>query len=272
MRLDLHLHSTASDGGHPPAAIGGLAARAGLDAVALTDHDTVVGVAAAVESGERHSVRVIPAIELSTTLRGRDLHILGYFIDPEAPSLLRHQERASQLREERIGRMIGRLAKRGVVVEFEAVLRAAGRDRFNLTRPHLAAAIVEAGYAATIPEAFDRYIGDRRPAYIPTRLIDSASGIRLIREAKGIPVWAHPPLAAVDALLPSLLDAGLRGLEAFRPRFGVGGSAALKEKARVHDLLLSGGSDFHGPWREPQLGEFHVTEEEVGALLREGGF
>ena len=194
MRLDLHLHSLASDGSESPTRVIETAAAVSLDVIALTDHDTTEGVASAREAARYVPVEVIAGIEVSTTLGGMELHILGYFVDPSAPRLKAHETRAKSVREERMREMIRRLATDGVEVSFNDVVEAAGPTRHSLGRPHLARALVRAGYVTTISEAFDRYIGNGHTAYIPTALVTPEEGIAIILAAGGIPVWAHPHL------------------------------------------------------------------------------
>lgn len=277
MRLDLHVHTTASDGSLSPGAVVDRAIAGGLHVIAIADHDTAAGSRAARASlgahrreGGGRPIQVVPAVELSTTRAGEELHILGYFLDLDAPALRAHEERSGRRRRERLREIVGRLAAQGVEVEFEEVLRVAGSEVDSLGRPHLARALVQAGYASTISEAFDRLIGDHAPAFVPTDLLDPAAGVRVILESGGIAVWAHPPMQTVEELLPDLVADGLGGLEVYRPFSGPDQIRRLETLAGRHDLLLSGGSDFHDPDRGG-LGAFYVTDREVGALLEAGG-
>jgi len=270
MRLDLHIHSTASDGALPPHAVLRAAEVGRLDVMALADHDTTAGVRRLLEGGVRGPIQVIPALEVSSTLDGRELHFLGYFVDPGAEPIRLHEERAVRLREKRMRGMILRLAEGGIHVAFEAVAAAAGPDGTALSRPHLARALVGAGYVSSVPEAFDRYIGDEHPAFLPTSLLSPEEAIQLIRHAGGIPVWAHPPEDRVEGLIPRLVQAGLRGLEVYRPRHDARYILRLEGLCLAWKLLPSGGSDWHGSDRVG-LGDFYVTGEEVAGLLEEGG-
>lgn len=274
MRLDLHLHSTASDGALSPEAVVEAAVRARLDVIALSDHDTTAGVARARKAGRTRRVQVIPAIEMSTTWEEggetEELHILGYFVDPRAPELVEHAHHARHQREERMKGMVELLEDQGVEVSFSDVLEAAGPDRHSLARPHLARAMVEAGHVADVPEAFRRYIGDEHPAYLPTRLLKPEQAVEIIRAAGGVAVWAHPPVERLDVVLPRLVGAGLRGLEVYRPRTPSDKVMRLEREARTRGLVTSGGSDWHGP-DSGELGQFWVTGEEVADLLAEGG-
>ncbi|HUG40019.1 MAG TPA: PHP domain-containing protein [Longimicrobiales bacterium] len=268
MKIDLHIHSTASDGSVTPGTVVDLAAAAGLDIVAIADHDTTAGVPVALAAAGGRVI-VIPAIELSARHRDRDLHILGYFVDPAAPPLVEYGELARRGREERIRAMICRLSDLDIPVDFNAVLHEAGPHGHALARPHLARALLSAGHVASIPEAFDRFIGDAGPAYVATDMLDVAGAIDLIHAAGGVAVWAHPPLPVLGAL-PAFVEAGLDGIECYRPRVAPPDLSRLLNKARDHGLVVTGGSDWHGEWHGP-LGTFHVGRDEVGPLLERGG-
>lgn len=270
MRLDLHIHSTASDGVWSPAKL--VQAAAGrLDVIALTDHDTLAGFEPASYACAGLSLEVLPAVELSSTHRGREIHVLGYFVDPAAPVIRAHEARAVSARERRMEAMLRRLKARGVAVEMSAVVDAAGPGRGTLGRPHLARALVKAGHATNVPDAFDRWIGDRQPACVPLEVLDCAGAVRLVRAAGGMAVWAHPPAELVDELLPGLVRAGLRGLEVYRPRARAHQVVRLEAAARMSGLVVTGGSDWHTPEAGSCLGEFHVTGEDLAAFLEEGG-
>ncbi len=270
MDLDLHIHSTASDGSLPPFQVVDRALAAGLHVIALTDHDTTAGVAEARRSVKGRPLDVIPALEVSTTYLGKELHILGYFVDPDAPELMNHQRWAGRRRRERIQEMLELLRRQDVNLPFSAVVQAAGGDPSNLGRPHLAGALVEAGYVADVNEAFQHLIGNDHPAYIPTDLGPPAQGIEMIRDAGGVAVWAHPPPYDVEDLLPRLVRDGLQGLEVYRPRNSLEYTVRLEGLARRFGLVVSGGSDWHGP-EGGELGEFRLRGEEVAGLLELGG-
>lgn len=271
MRLDLHLHSTASDGLCSPATVVEKAVAGRLDVIALSDHDTAAGVPGARESGRGLPLHVVAAIEVSSTWEDRDIHVLGYFVDPESSAIRGHAERAKRAREARMKEMIERLDGLGVEVEFEEVLRAAGPERESLARPHLARALVRGGHVESVSAAFDRLIGDDGPAFVPTRLQEPREAVAVILEGGGVPVWAHPPDELLEPLLPGLVDAGLRGLEAYRPKHRPDQVEERLRWARRFDLLVSGGSDWHGHEHGPDLGEFYVSAREVSGLLEEGG-
>lgn len=271
MRLDLHVHSTASDGVWSPEAVVRGAAAGGLNVIALADHDTTAGFAAAREVGRELDVQVVPAVEVSSTFQGRDVHVLGYFVDPRADAIIAHAERAGRRREERMREMIARLAAGGRELRYEDVERAAGPDRVIIGRPHLASALVAAGHATSVQDAFVRLIGDQHEAFVPTHLLEPREAVEIVLAAGGVPVWAHPPGDLLDPLLPGLIEVGLRGLEVYRPRHVRTDVLRLEDICRARRLLMSGGSDWHGPDGGSALGDFHVNAEEVAGLLEVGG-
>ena len=271
MRLDLHIHSLASDGAWSPEAVVRGASQGGLDVIALSDHDTVAGFRAADAVGRELDVQVIPAIEVSSTHRGRDVHVLGYFVDPEAASIAAHAERASRRRQERMLEILARLREQGIDVPFSEVEKAAGPAAAVIGRPHLARALVAAGHASSVQDAFNSLIGDQHRAFVSTELLEPAGAVALIRAAGGIAVWAHPPGDLVDELMPGLIRAGLGGLEVYRPRHQRAEIARYEAICRTAGLVKSGGSDWHSPDGGMTLGDFFVNGVEVEKLLAAGG-
>jgi hypothetical protein len=269
MKVDLHLHSTASDGSLSPSAVVWAARAGGLDVIAVTDHDTVAGVAEAT-SALPAAMHVVPGVELSTTLEGLELHILGYFIDPHDATLVAHAERAVHARRLRVQRMLELLGKYNIHVSFDDVLSAAEGSPRVLGRPHVARALQKKGYVQTPAEAFDRFLGDTGPCFLPTELLHPRAAIEMIRQAGGVALWAHPRADVLDRRLPQLLEWGLQGLECFRPRAAPEEIVTLQARARQHGLLLSGGSDWHGTWHG-RLGDFYVESDDINLLLEVGG-
>lgn len=269
MRIDLHLHSTASDGAFPPAEVVARARAGGLDVIAIADHDTVAGVPEARAAADDGPV-VVPAIEITAAHGGRDHHILGYFVAPATPALVEYGQRAERARRIRIREMIERLATLDVAVDFDAVVEEAGPHVRSLARPHLARVMRAAGHVGSVAEAFDRFIGDEGPAFVAARLLSVAGAIDLIHRAGGLAVWAHPPLGLLDAELPGFTDAGLDGVECYRPRLPESDLRRVLAAARRHDLLVTGGSDWHGEWHG-ELGRFHLGRAELGGFLERGG-
>ncbi len=263
VRVDLHIHSTASDGTLGPADIAIEAASGGLELVALADHDTAAGYAAAAAAAPP-GVRVVPAIELTARGLGGERHILGYGIDPRHPAIVRHTAEARRVRGERMERMLAALDRLGIRATIAAVeAEAAGAP---LARPHLARVLVAMGAVQSHGEAFARYIGDDGPAYVASEAVDVAAAIGRIEAAGGVSVWAHPPPSALATELGAYVEEGLAGLEVYRPRQTPEATRRLARLARSRGLLASGGSDWHGPWDVP-LGTFSVEAERIAGLL-----
>lgn len=265
VKIDLHLHSTASDGSLSPSAVVWAAAAGGLTLVALTDHDTVSGYAEA-RAATPPALRLLPGIEVSSTHAGTDLHILGYLFDPAHPALSAHAAAAGARRQERMRGMVRRLQEQGIAVEYRDVLAAAGSRADALGRPHLARALLARGHVRTVAEAFDRFLADGGPAFLPTELLTPRAAIDLIHEAGGVAVWAHPPLAVFDREVRRFTEWGLDGVEAIRPQTPPAEQLLLLEAARELGLLVTGGSDWHGSWHG-RLGEFFVRPHEISAFL-----
>lgn len=270
MKIDLHLHSHVSDGDLSPAALVRTAVEAGLGLISLTDHDTAAGVAAAMEMAAALPISVIPGIEMSTCETPHELHLLGYWIDPSSEPILRHQQGAERRRVQRMEAMVDRLREMGVRIEMEEVRAAAGPEARSLGRPHLARALLASGQIRSFGEAFTRYIGDRGPAFVSQDFPRPADAIAAIRDAGGVAVWAHPPLDIVEELLPGFAEAGLEGVECYRPGTSPADVDFLRALAERYGLFLTGGSDWHGP-RRTALGDFHLSASQVPELLARGG-
>jgi 3',5'-nucleoside bisphosphate phosphatase len=267
MRLDLHLHTTRSDGTLTPAALVAAANAGGLDVVAVTDHDTAAGVAAAREAAARAGgPRVVAGTELTCSLEGEEVHLLGYGIDPAHPAIGAFAARGAELRRERLGRMVERLNALGVAIRVADV--EVEPDCAAVGRPHLARALVKRGTVGSFQEAFARFLGDGRGAWVPSRGPALADGIATVRAAGGLAVWAHPALADARRFAEARAM-GLEGVETIRPRVEPADSLALEQAAREAGLCFSGGSDWHGA--PPPLGAWYVTEKHVGVLLQRLG-
>ncbi|MBL8152543.1 MAG: PHP domain-containing protein [Anaerolineae bacterium] len=244
-RIDLHLHSSASDGHLRPAELVESARQRHLNAIALTDHDTTAGIAEAVTAAQGFPV-IIPAIELTATDHNREIHILGYYIQPEHPALQDRLQRRQAERIARARRIVARLSELGAPVEWERVQLLAGSG--TVGRPHIARALRQAGHVATVSEAFDRYLGDGRPAHISHPIFLPEEAIALIHQAGGAAALAHPGLAPdYAALIERLVPVGLDGIEAHHPGHGAAVRANLRGMAARFNLVVTGGSDFHRP-------------------------
>lgn len=271
MRIDLHLHSHVSDGDLSPSALVQAAAGAQLDVIALTDHDTAEGVEEALATAADLPITVVPGIEISTRADPHEFHILGYWIDPAAPSMKAHAEAAATRRLRRMERMVERLNELGVPVSMGEVHTAAGPDVRTLGRPHLARAMLAGGHIRSFNEAFLRYIADGGPAFVEQDFPSPRAAIEAIHQAAGVAVWAHPPLHLAEELLPAFAEWGLDGVECNRPNLTPGEVDHLRGLAARHQMLTTGGSDWHGPRRNFELGTFWLKPEQLPEILAIGG-
>ncbi|MFZ5448069.1 MAG: PHP domain-containing protein [Thermodesulfobacteriota bacterium] len=248
--IDLHVHSTASDGSYPPAEVVRLAKKGGLVAMALTDHDTVDGLPEAVAAGETYGVEVIPGVEISAVCPGGTMHILGLFVDYHNGLLDSRLAVLKQARLDRNPRIIAKLNDLGIPISLARVEEISGGGQVG--RPHIARALMELGVVRDLQEAFDKYLGWHRPAYVSKFRFPPDQALAMIREAKGIPVLAHPftlNLGSEFALknrIMELKDLGLAGLEVYYSEHTPEQEALYLKLARELDLLVTGGSDFHG--------------------------
>jgi predicted metal-dependent phosphoesterase TrpH len=248
-RIDLHTHTTASDGSLSPEDLVKLAKHQGVSALAVTDHDSVAGLKRAADEGIRQGVEIIPGIEISCLYREVELHILGYFINQEDPGLQPTLEQYLTSRNDRNPRIVGRLQALGLDLTYEEVKDFAGSA--TVGRPHIAQVLLRKGYVKSVSEAFDRYLADGGPAYVPRVLPTPAEAIGLIRQVGGIPVLAHPVYASrIDEpfgqVCLTLKGWGLLGLEAIYSNHTQQQTDRYSSTAREHELLITGGSDFHG--------------------------
>ncbi len=266
-RIDLHTHSTASDGLYAPSELVRLAHETGLDLIALTDHDTTNGLDEAQTAGATLGVTVIPGIEINTNLEPRgEAHILGYFLDRSDTGLQANLKLLRDLRERRGERMVEKLRAQGINITWERV-RQLGQGAVG--RPHVARALMEGGYASSVSDAFDRYLNPGMPGFVPRYRLAPAEAIRMIRAARGVPTLAHPAyiLGLDDLILPALVSAGLGGLECYYGQYDEATVNRLLALADRYGLIATGGSDYHGPNIHPTpLGGRYVPPEVVERL------
>lgn len=270
IRIDLHIHSHASDGHLSPTAVVDAAVAGGLDVISLTDHDTADGVPEALEAARERNITVIPGIEISARHGDAEVHVLGYFVDPRSPSMTAHVDASVGRRQDRMRRMVERLQGLGLQIEYEEVLTAAGPEAASLGRPHLARALLAGGQIRTYGEAFERFLADGGPGFVETEFPSVSEAIDTIRQAGGVAVWAHPPVEMFDREIRTFAGWGMAGVECFRPTTPPAESLLFETAARNLGLLRTGGSDWHGPHRS-RLGDFAVQVEEVRELLALGG-
>lgn len=261
--IDLHMHSSMSDGTLSPRRLVAEAARRGVRAIALTDHDTTAGLAEAREAGARLGVRVLDGIELSAWI-GREVHILGYFVDPSHPGLMAVTERQRTGRERRARAICARLGELGMPLDPEPIIAGA---EGNVGRPHIAAAMIAAGYARNNQEVFDKWLGNQGPANVPIERLSAVEAIDVIHAAGGVAVLAHPGVDDFSAEVPTLVEAGLDGIEILHPAHGGDAIDRFRALARQHDLIQTGGSDFHRPESPVKIGHFGIDDGTLAAML-----
>jgi len=265
--IDLHTHSTASDGQYPPEEVAARAAAAGIGVWALSDHDSVAGLALAAAAAASHGMRFVPGIELSVQLDRREVHVLGHFVDPTSAALRGFEDLLAEKRRVRMGEIVEKLASAGVAVEPDEIERFSGGKM--LGRPHVARALVQRGVVATVREAFDLYLGEGRPAYVGRFRLTAQESIDLIRGAGGAATLAHPGVSRIErGDLMRLAKMGLAGVEVIH----VDHNPSVREKylriASELDLVPTAGSDFHGEAVAPdrRLGDVSMPAEDLARL------
>lgn len=266
MRADLHLHTTESDGTWTPKQLVEEAFKRGLAAIAITDHDTTAGIEEALTAAPE-GFSVIPGIELSAVAEdGEEVHMLGLWINPQYPPLQRELTLLREERYERTAKMIDRLAELGMAISYNEVLLYAKKD--IISRSHIASALLAKGFVTSKQEAFEKWIGQGCPAYVERLKLSPERAIALILESGGVPVLAHPGLLKNLDILPSLVQAGLVGLEVIHSTHTPAQTHFFLGLARTWELLPSGGSDCHGPGGKDQLflGKYSIPLEWSQAL------
>ncbi|MCA9910937.1 MAG: PHP domain-containing protein [Anaerolineae bacterium] len=244
MRIDLHLHTNASDGQHTPSELIDIVRKHRLDIIAVTDHDTTAGIAEA-QSASAGYPQVIPGIELSAEDEQGDVHVLGYFVDPNNAAFQVELQRFRSERLSRGQRIVEKLAGLNMPITWQRVSEIAGDA--SIGRPHIARALVEAGYVGSVREAFDRFLYNGGPAYVARYRLRPEEAIQFIHGAGGAAVLAHPGLLPdYRAMVERLIPAGLDGVEVYHPDNNQTVRLNLKGLAQQHDLVVTGGSDFHG--------------------------
>jgi predicted metal-dependent phosphoesterase TrpH len=265
MSADLHLHTYFSDGTYSPEEVAELAKKNNLRAVALTDHDTMEGCPRMAAACQALGVEFIPATELTAEIGGHEIHFLGYFLDSANETLLRELARYQAVRQQRISEMSAKLNALGVPLRAEAVFTLANCRAPG--RPHVARALVQEGFCATLDEAFERFLRKGKPAWVPKFKVSAVEAIRLIQQAGGLAVMAHPGLNRTDEVIPALVEAGMDGLECFHTKHSTSMTEHYLEIAEHHHLLVTGGSDCHGLSKgKPLIGTVKVPYRLVEAM------
>jgi predicted metal-dependent phosphoesterase TrpH len=255
-RIDLHLHTTHSDGSFSTADVVAFAKTAGVTALAITDHDIVAGIPEAMEAGARLGIEVIPGVEISSRHGDSELHILGYCFDWRQPQLNERMKQLRESRHDRNPRIIQRLNELGLPVTYEEVRKLAGTE--SVGRPHIARVLMNKKFVSSAKEAFDRYLAEGRPAFVSRQLPDPTEAVTWINEAGGVAVLAHPTWVketseGLSRLVRQLKEAGLGGLEVHYSTHNARQTAEYLSLAKRLDLLITGGSDFHGVTK-PDIG------------------
>jgi hypothetical protein len=244
--VDLHTHTVASDGTYRPRELVAEAARRGVRVLAVTDHDSTDGLAEAIETARAHPpLTIVPGIEINCDVEGAEIHVLGYGMDYEAAWFQDFCRAQREERRARVYRTAERLAELGLPIDVDRVFALVQEG--SAGRPHIARVMLERGYVKTVREAFDKYLATGKPAHVPRRRLTPEDAVRLLRRAGGVPVFAHPGLAERDELIPSMVEAGLMGIECYYSEHSPAQRGGYLELCRRYDLVATGGSDFHGP-------------------------
>ncbi len=271
--VDLHIHTTASDGKYSPAAIVAKAAEIGLKIISITDHDSTDGITPGLQAAKAFpELTFIPGVEISTDLPDGEAHILGYFIDYASRDFQKELARFRDSRTGRGKRMVEKLNGLGIKIDWARVQAIAGDGAIG--RPHVAQAMLEKGYIKTFEEAFEKYIGHGGPAYVEREKMTPEEAVKLVLRAKGIPVLAHPfTVKDPEAMVKILKAAGLMGIEAYYKDNTPANTRATLALAKKYDLIVTGGTDYHGidNIKEVMMGRAEVPMKAAERLIKLAG-
>jgi len=269
LKADLHLHTKASDGRLEPQELVDLAVKVGLDIIAITDHDSIDGIIPAITAARNYnSIAVIPGVELSTDVPKGEVHLLGYFIDYTDNNLVNTLANLRNSREGRALKIIGKLHNLGMEIKMQRVLALSQGG--SVGRPHIAQALLEAGYVTSLTEAFDKYIGRNGPAYAEREKITPVESVQLVKAARGLPVLAHPAdIEGLDTLVSELVEVGLIGIEVYYAKYTAEVISRLLQMAEHYHLIPTGGSDYHHfeDGKETMIGAISVPSQSVKRLF-----
>ncbi len=265
MFADLHLHTIFSDGTYTPEELAAHGKRVGLEAMALTDHDTIEGCERMAAACKLQEIEFIPGTELTAEVNGVELHLLGYFIDVKNSKFLAETAKFQTVRQDRICEMVARLNQINVPLRAESVFKIANCR--SPGRPHVGRALIQGGFCRSMEEAFDRFLKKGKPAWVPKFKISAFDAIELVHEAGGLAVMAHPGLNRTDSIIPALVEAGMDGIECFHSKHPPKTSEHYLQLAAKHTLLVTGGSDCHGMSKgRPLIGTVKLGEKYFAAL------
>lgn len=267
--IDLHLHTSASDGFYTAAELVARAAAAGIQTLAVTDHDTMAAVPEAARHAVACGMTFVPGIEITAVDDGRDIHVLGYFVEPDSPELSILIGRQRQERLDRAREIVRRLAEAGAVIDAELLFGAATRPGRTIARPQIAQALIHAGHVSSVSEAFARFLSDGCPAYVPHQGPSPAHVVEVVTRAGGVASLAHPGPLGRDHLIPALIEAGLAAIEAYHSDHDETTQRRYVELARGLNLAVTGGSDYHGNGRprDSLFGVVNLPAEEFVRLM-----
>lgn len=266
-RADLHMHTNFSDGEHSPFELVNKAKESGLDIISITDHDSINGIAEAMDYGKDIGIEVIPGLEISTDIEDHEVHLLGYFINIHDEELNKYLTFFRQERYQRAKRIISKLQNLGLRISIDDVMEQAKSSA--LGRPHIAKAMVELGLIQNYYAAFDKYLGDKAPAYERKIHVSANSALKLISDAGGLSFIAHPGNMK-ESILTTLINTGVDGIEVIHPSHKLHQTKFYRGIVNQYCLLESGGSDFHGGKREDDrnLGKFFISSTKVEAMQK----
>jgi predicted metal-dependent phosphoesterase TrpH len=269
LKADLHIHTSCSDGKLSAVEIMDLAKEKGLNVIGVTDHDNIEGSQAMLEHNGKHGIEVIPGIELSADFHGKELHLLGYFLNFKNAALVEHLKLIKNLRIRRIDKMIIKLKELGVNINSTALFEKYSTS-CSIGRPHLANEILAQGYVKDFQTAFNRYLGDNKPAFVKKDNLNFEIMIELIKVSGGLSFIAHPGSYFRESALVELKKAGVDGIEVYHPSHNDSHNKKYMKFVKEHNLLAVGGSDFHGynEYDHYNIGRFYIDEEEF-KLLKE---
>ena len=270
MRADLHVHTTASDGTLTPCQTVERAWRNGVDILAIADHDSIDGLVDARITARAHGILLVNAVELSANLLGKDIHILGYFVEPCSHELAVCLSALRDARKKRACAIVEALAADGFGITIDDVTDISGTGAVG--RSHIARALVEIGRVKSVKEAFEGLIGRGRPYYVAKESAPPSEVITQLRSLRAVPVVAHPGITGIEEDIPEMIQAGLLGIEAYHADHTPEQMKVYAGLAQRSGLLVTGGSDFHGPaGPNPDIGSVDVPESAVRSLLKAGG-
>ncbi len=265
---DLHVHTIFSDGMFLPEEAVKTAVGLGLKAIAITDHDCIEGITPAMEAAKNTDLEIIPGIEISAYVEDTEIHLLGYFLDWQEPSLVERLNRMKENRRKRMMKMIQRLQEQGLDISEQDVFEIDLRG--TVGRLHLAHVMMEKGFISSTKEAFGKYIGGGKPCFVQHKRLDCTEAINMVIKAGGVPVLAHPGVSGVDKYIPVLVEAGIKGLEVYHTDHSSADNDRYLKLTEKYSLLVTGGSDCHGMKKGSILmGRVRVSRDTVAKIRKE---